>query len=128
MARHRIRNLRQTWTPTTIMPTRCAPKHSSPSSTEPVDTKRTKSGQRRYYIATTLQVTRAIPGGTNESTFTFDLPLDIPFDELSALIKPIVDLNSTAGATRLLAVTVNRWLTFAQRNATSHLAVPLRLS
>ena len=108
----RVRNLRQTWTPTTIMSSMRAPKRSAPSSADPVDTKRPKS-EPQDYVATTLQVTRAIAGGTDSSTFTLDLPLDTPFDELVTLIKPIIDPNSTAGATRLLSVAVGQSLTFA---------------
>ena len=119
--------IRQTRTPTTTMSTRHAPKRSAPSSTEPVDTKSSKSEQQGY-IATTLQVTRAISGGTDKCTFTLDLPLDTPFDELDTLVKPIIDPNSAAGATRLLSVAVGQSLTFAQRTATSCPAVPLRLS
>ena len=89
-----------------------APKRSAPSSTDPVDTKRPKS-EPQDYVATTLRVTRAIAGGTDSSTFTLDLPLDTPFDELVTLIKPIIDPNSTAGATRLLSVAVGQSLTFA---------------
>ena len=89
-----------------------APKRSAPSPTEPVVTKSVKS-ERQGYIATTLQVTRAIAGGTDKSTFTLDLPLDTPFDELSTLIKPLIDPNSTAGAMRLLSVAVGQSLTLA---------------
>ena len=106
------------------MSTRHAPKRSAPSSTEPVDTKRVKS-ERQDYISTTLRVTRAIAGGTKKSTFTLDLPLDTPFDELDTLIKPIIDPNSAAGAMCLLSVAVGQLLIFAQRNATSRPAVPL---
>ena len=84
-----ISSLINTWTPTTIMST------------------------RQGYIATTLQVTRAIAGGTDKSTFTLDLPLDTPFDELGTLIKPIIDPNSTAGAMPLLPVAVGQSLIFA---------------
>ena len=103
--------IKQTRTPT-IMSTRHAPERSAPSSTEPVDTKSAKS-ERQDYIATTLQVTCTIAGGTNKSTFTLDLPLDTPFDELDALIKPIIDPNSAAGATFLPSVAVGRSLIFA---------------
>ena len=65
------------------------------------------------YITTTLQVTRTIAGGIDKSTFTLDLPLDTPFDELDTLIKPVIDPNSTAGATRVLSVAVGQSLTFA---------------
>ena len=109
------------------MSTRRTPKRPVPSSTEPVDTKRAKS-ERQDCIATTLQVTRAIAGGTDKSTFTLDLPLDTPFDELDNLIKPIIDPNSADGAACLLSVAVGQSLTFAQRNATSRPAVPLRPS
>jgi hypothetical protein len=93
------------------MSTRRSPKRSAPSSIEPVDTS-TKS-ERQDYIATTLQVTRANAGGTDKSTFTLDLPLDTPFDELETLIKPIIDPNSVASAMRLLSVVMGQSLTFA---------------
>ena len=80
-----------TWTPTAIMSTRRA----------------------QDYITTTLQVTRDIAGGTDKSTFTIDLPLDTPFDELDTLIKPIIDPSSTASAMLLLSVAVGQSLTFA---------------
>ena len=60
------------------------------------------------YIATTLQVTCPISGDTGKSTFTLDLPLDTPFDELNTLIKPIIDPNSAAGVMALLSVAVTR--------------------
>ena len=63
------------------------------------------------YITTSLQVTRAITGGTDTSTFTLYLPLDTPFDKLDTLIKPTIDPNSTAGATCLLSVAVGQSLT-----------------
>ena len=65
------------------------------------------------YITTSLQVTRAITGGTDTSTFTLYLPLDTPFDELETLIKPTIDPNSTASATGLLSVAVGQSLIFA---------------
>jgi hypothetical protein len=80
-----------TRTPTTIMSTRRA----------------------QDYITTTLQVTRDIAGGTDKSTFTIDLPLDTPFDELDTLIKPIIDPSSTASAMLLLSVAVGQSLTFS---------------
>jgi hypothetical protein len=93
------------------MSTRRAPKRSAPSSTEPANNKSAKL-DRQDYIATTLQVTRAIAGGTDQSTFTLDLPLDTPFDELETLIKPFIDPNSTAGVTCLF-LAVGQSLTFA---------------
>ena len=94
------------------MSTRRTPKRSSSPSTEPVDTKKAKLGPQDY-IATTLQVTRTVPGATYKTTFTLDLPLDTPFDELDTLIKPIVDPDSAAGATRILSVAMGQSLTFA---------------
>ena len=76
-----------------------------------MDTKGAKS-ERQDYITTTLQVTRAIAGGTDKSTYTLDLPLDTPFDELETLIKPIIDPNSAAGVMCLLSVAMGRSLTF----------------
>ena len=64
------------------------------------------------YVATTLQVTRAIAGSTDKSTFTTDLPLDTPFDKLDTLIKPIINPSSTASATHHLSVAVGQSLTF----------------
>ena len=67
---------------------------------------------RQDYVVTTLQVTRAIAGGTDKSTFTLDLPLDTPFDKLDTLIKPIIDPNSTASTMPLLPVAVGQSLIF----------------